>query len=101
MPRQPPKSIRRNDKLIGVDKTMTEPWRELYQYWRGKHVGGRLPSRDSLDPPLELPHLAHNLMLPLDRFGDGVPKILGGMFVTGTFPPGTEIEALELVPVID
>ena len=156
---------------------MTELWRELYLYWRGKHVDGRLPSRDSLDPPIELPHLAHNLMLvdvtakgleyrlvgtnfvkgagidmtgmtvgqsglhahviaqwsramkeaiatgearlvigrfaphitakvemlmlPLNSSVDGIPKILGGMFVTGTFPPGTEIEALEVRPIID
>ena len=157
--------------------TMIEPWRELYQYWRGKHVDGRPPSRAALDPPLELPHLAHNLMLvdvtpqgleyrlvgtnfakgagvdmtgmavgqsglhahviagwsramkeaiatgearlltgrfaphitakvemlmlPLDPSGDGIPKILGGMFVEGTFPPATEIEALDIVPIID
>jgi hypothetical protein len=156
---------------------MTEPWRELYHYWRGKHVDGRLPSRDSLDPPIELPHLARNLMLvdvtptglayrlvgtnfakgagidmtgmavgqsglhahvmaqwsramqeaiatgearlvvgrfapritakvemlmlPLSPSADGIPKIMGGMFVTGTFPPDTEIEALELVPIVD
>jgi len=173
----PPESIHAVNQSIGVDKTMTEPWRELYRYWRGKHVDGRLPSRESLDPPIELPHLAHNLMLvdvtpkgleyrlvgtnfakgagidmtgmavgqsglhahviaqwsramkeaiatgearlvigrfaphitakvemlmlPLNSSADGVPKILGGMFVTGTFPPGTEIEALEVVPVID
>jgi hypothetical protein len=159
------------------DKTMTEPWRELYRYWRGKHVDGRPPTRDAIDPPLEIPHLAHNLMLvdvtpqgleyrlvgtnfakgagidmtgmavgqsglhahviaqwsramkealatgearlvvgrvaphitarvemlmlPLTPSADGIPKIMGGMFVTGTFPPHTEIEALELQPIID
>jgi hypothetical protein len=156
---------------------MTEPWRELYRYWRNKHVDGRPPSRDALDPPVELPRLAHNLMLvdvtpqgleyrlvgtnlakgagidmtgmmvgqsglhahvgavwaramkeatgtgearflagrfaphitgkvavlllPLSPSADGVPKILGGMFVEGTFPPGIEIEALEQVPIVD
>jgi len=156
---------------------MTEPWRELYRYWRDKHVGGRPPTRDDLDPPLEIPRLAHNLMLvdvtpqgleyrlvgtnftkgagidmtgmmvgqsglhahviaqwsramkeatqtgearfvvgrfaphvtakvemlmlPLSPSADGTPKILGGMFVEGTFPPNTEIEALELVPIAD
>ncbi len=156
---------------------MIESWRELYQYWRGKHVDGRLPSRDSLDPPLEIPHLAHNLLLidilphgmeyrlvgtnfakgagvdmtgmmvggsgrhphvisqwtrtlreaaatgearllagrfaphvtakvimlllPLDAAGDGVPKILGGLFVEGQFAPDTEIEALDQQPIVD
>lgn len=156
---------------------MTDVWRELYRYWRGKHVDGRPPRREELDPPLELPHLARNLMLvdvtpqgfeyrlvgtnfargagidmtgmivgqsglhahviaqwvramkeavatgearfiaggfaphitakvemlmlPLSPSADGNPKILGGMFVQGTFPPNTEIEALELQPIID
>jgi len=156
---------------------MTEPWRALYRYWRDKHVGARPPTRDELDPPLEIPQFAHNLMLvdvtpqgleyrlvgtnfvkgagidmtgmmvgdsgrhahviaqwsramkeavstgearflaarfaphitartemlilPLSPSADGIPKILGGLFVEGTFPPNTEIEALELVPIVD
>jgi hypothetical protein len=156
---------------------MIEPWREFHQYWLGKHVGDRPPSRDDLDPPLEIPHLAHNLLLvdvlpqgleyrlvgtnfvkgagldmtgmmvgesgkhahvigtwtrtmreasatgearllvarfaphitastvmlllPLSASADGVPKILGGLFVEGQFPPGTEIEALDQQPIID
>jgi hypothetical protein len=50
------------------------------------------------------PHITARVemvMLPLNSSADGIPKILGGMFVIGTFPPGTEIEALELVPVLD
>jgi hypothetical protein len=172
-----PGSIDPVNQPIGVDKTMTELWRELYQYWRDKRVGDRPPSRDQIDPPVELPHLAHNLMLvdvtpqgleyrlvgtnfakgagidmtgmavgesglhahviaqwsramkeaiqtgearllvgrfaphitattemlllPLRPSADGIPKILGGLFVTGTFPPNTEIEALEFVPIVD
>jgi hypothetical protein len=152
--------------------TMIKPWQELYEYWRSKHQAGRPPSRDELDPPLEVPHQAHNLLLvdilptgleyrlvgtnfvkgagldmtgmmvgasgrhahvigtwtramktahetrkpqflvarfaphitastvmlllPLTASADGVPKILGGLFVDGQFPPGTEIEALDL-----
>ena len=150
---------------------MTELWRELYDYWQSKHVDGRPPSRDDLDPPLEISRQAHNLLLvdilptgleyrlvgtnfvkgagldmtgmmvgasgkhshvistwtrtmkaahetrqpqllvarfaphitattvmlllPLTASADGIPKILGGLFVEGQFPPGTEIEALE------
>jgi len=37
------------------------------------------------------------LLLPLSPSADGVSKILGGLFVEGTFPPGAEIEALDLV----
>jgi hypothetical protein len=156
---------------------MIEPWRELYQYWRGKHADARPPSRDDLDPPLEIPHLAHNLLLvdilptgleyrlvgtnfvkgagvdmtgmmvggsgrhphvivqwtramneatatgearlltgrfaphvtakvlmlllPLTASADGVPKILGGLFVEGQFAPDTEIEALDQQPIVD
>jgi len=145
------------------------PWRELYDYWAARHVDGRPPSRDALDPPIDLPHLAPDLMLvdvlsggfayrlagsnvvkgagvgmtgiaagssgrhahvmdtwtgalravhddgkprlltarfaahvtaktlwlllPLSASADGIPKILGGMFQQGIFPPGTEIHA--------
>jgi len=48
---------------IGVDKTMTGLWRELYKYWQGKHVDGRPPARRDIDPPTEIPQLAANLML--------------------------------------
>jgi hypothetical protein len=158
-------------------ETMMEPWRELLQYWRAKHIDGRPPSRDDLDPPLELPQLAHNLLLidvlpqgleyrlvgtnfvrgagldmtgmmvgasgkhahvigqwtrtlreasatgearllvgrfashitastvmlllPLSASADGIPKILGGLFVEGQYAPGTEIEALDQQPIID
>jgi hypothetical protein len=34
------------------------PWRELYDYWLSRHMDGRPPSRDTLDPPIDLPHLA-------------------------------------------
>jgi len=152
--------------------TAIEPWQELFRYWKSKHIDGHPPSRDDIDPPLDLPRLAHNLMLvdilptgleyrlvgtnfakgmgtdvtgmmvgssgkhghvitnwtramhranetgepqlliarfaphivaktvmlllPLSVSADGVPKILGGLFVEGQFPPGTEIEALEI-----
>lgn len=156
---------------------MSEPWRELYLYWESKHVDGRPPSRDELDPPLEIPRHAQNLLLidilphgleyrlvgtnfvkgagldmtgmmvggsgkhphviatwkdaliaahetsqprllagrfaphitagvtilllPLTASADGIPKILGGLFIAGQFPPFTEIEALELEEIVD
>jgi hypothetical protein len=158
-------------------ETMIEPWRELLQYWRTKHIDGRPPSRDDLDPPLEIPQMAHNLLLidvlpqgleyrlvgtnfvkgagldmtgmmvgdsgkhahvigqwtrtlreasatgearllvgrfashitastvmlllPLSASVDGIPKILGGLFVDGQYAPGTEIEALDQQPIIN
>jgi hypothetical protein len=158
-------------------RTMIEPWRELYRYWRSKHVDGHPPSRDTLDPPLEIPHQAHNLLLidilpqgleyrlvgtnfvkgagldmtgmmvgasglhahvidvwkagmaaahetgqpqllagrfaphvtagltmlllPLAASADGIPKIMGGLFVEGQFPPSTQIEALEFIEIVD
>ncbi len=159
----------------GIGADMIEPWRELYHYWRSKHVDARPPSRDELDPPLEIPRIAQNLLLvdihphgleyrlagtnfvkgagldvtgmmvgssgrfahvieiwksalaaahetseprllagkfaphvaagltllllPLTASADGVPKILGGLFVEGEFPPSTQIEGLEPVEI--
>jgi hypothetical protein len=144
-------------------------WRELYDYWRSRHVNGQPPGRDTLDLPIDLPHLAPDLMLvdvlprgfayrlagsnvvkgagvgmtgiepgtsgryahvmgewtgairavhddgkprlltarfathvtaktiwlllPLSAAADGIPKILGGLFLEGVFAPGTDIEA--------
>jgi hypothetical protein len=156
---------------------MIEPWRERLQHWLAKYVDGRPPSRDDLEPPLEILRLAHNLLLvdvlpqgleyrlvgtnfvkraglgmtgmivggerkhariidqwtrtlreasprgmarlliarfaphitastvmlllPLTASAGGIPKILGGLFVDGQFPPGTGIEALDQQPIMD
>jgi hypothetical protein len=40
-----------------------EPWKELLVYWQGKHVDGRPPSRRDIDPAVDLPHLAANLLI--------------------------------------
>src|SRR5277367_6412366 len=62
---------------------MIEPWRELHQYWQAKHAGGRPPSRDDLDPPLEIPQLAHNLLL-IDVLPHGLEyRLVGTNFVKG------------------
>ena len=46
-----------------------ERWRELYQYWRAKHVGGRPPARQDIDPVVDIPRLVANLVL-MDIEGD-------------------------------
>jgi hypothetical protein len=62
---------------------MIEPWRELYHYWRTKHVDGRPPSRDALDPPLEIPRIAGNLLL-VDIHPHGLEyRLAGTNFVKG------------------
>jgi hypothetical protein len=38
-------------------------WKQLYQYWQSKHVDGRVPSRGDIDPIIDIPHLAKNLIL--------------------------------------
>jgi hypothetical protein len=64
-------------------RTMIEPWRELYLYWQSKHVDGRPPSRDELDPPLEIPQQAHNLLL-IDILPHGLEyRLVGTNFVKG------------------
>src|SRR5271163_2009562 len=40
-----------------------EPWKELLVYWQAKHVDGRPPSRQDIDPVVDLPHLAANLLI--------------------------------------
>ena len=40
-----------------------ERWKSLYRYWLSKHVAGRPPSRPDIDPLVDLPRLAANLML--------------------------------------
>jgi hypothetical protein len=43
-------------------------WRDLYSYWQGLKIDGRLPSRADIDPPLRIPRLLPNLML-IDTIG--------------------------------
>jgi hypothetical protein len=40
-----------------------ETWKQLYDYWLSKHVGGRPPGRHDLDPPVDVPRLIPNIML--------------------------------------
>jgi len=45
------------------------PWKELYRYWLARRVDRRPPRRSALDIPLDLAHLAANLML-IEVVGD-------------------------------
>jgi hypothetical protein len=40
-----------------------ELWKELQVYWQAKHVDGRPPSRQDIDPAVDLPHLVANLLI--------------------------------------
>ena len=40
-----------------------EAWKQLYDYWLSKHVCGRPPTRQELDPPVDVPRLIANIML--------------------------------------
>jgi len=56
-------------------------WRDLYFYWRDRHVDGRPPSRAEIDPPLDLPRLLPNLIL-YDRVdGDFRVRLAGSEIV--------------------
>jgi len=56
-------------------------WRDLYFYWRDRHVDGRPPSRAQIDPPLDLPRLLPNLIL-YDRVdGDFRVRLAGSEIV--------------------
>jgi hypothetical protein len=52
-----------------VGDPLKEPWRQLYRYWRAKHVAGRPPSRAEIDPITEIPRLVANLII-IDGVGD-------------------------------
>jgi hypothetical protein len=50
--------------MIQYATSHTELWRELFDYWKSKqHADGRPPSRRDLDPIVDIPHLAGNLIL--------------------------------------
>jgi hypothetical protein len=40
-----------------------DPWEALYRYWLAKHVAGRPPARADIDPMIDVPHLAQNLIV--------------------------------------
>ena len=67
-------------------------WRQLYQYWLSKCVDGHPPSRADIDPIVEIPQLAKNLML-VDVRSDFTYRLVGsevverhGLDMTGRRP---------------
>jgi hypothetical protein len=40
-----------------------EAWKQLYDYWLSKHVDGRPPTLQEVDPPVEVPRLIAYIML--------------------------------------
>ena len=40
-----------------------EPWKDLLAYWQSKHVDGKPPGRQAIDPIVEIPRLASHLIL--------------------------------------
>lgn len=38
-------------------------WRELYSYWRDRHVDGVAPTRADIDPPIDIPKLLPNIII--------------------------------------
>ncbi len=67
-----------------------EPWQLLYRYWLSKRIGERPPSRQDIDPPIDIPRLVKNLML-MDVTPEGYRyRVLGseveerhGLYMTG------------------
>jgi len=56
-------------------------WRDLYFYWRDRHVDGRPPRRADIDPPIDIPKLLPNLVI-YDRIdGDFRVKLAGSEVV--------------------
>lgn len=70
-----------------------EPWRQLYRYWLSKHVDGRPPSREDIDPITEIPRLVANLML-IDATADGfIYRFIGSEIVARTGQDMTGVRA--------
>lgn len=61
-----------------------EPWEELYRYWLARHVEGRPPRRADIDPMIDLPHLASNLVV-IDFRAEGAEYRLIGSKVVNHF----------------
>jgi hypothetical protein len=40
-----------------------EAWKQLYDYWLSKHVRGRPPTRQEIDPLVDVPRLAAHMLL--------------------------------------
>ena len=40
-----------------------DQWKELLAYWQARHVEGRPPSRQDIDPAVDLPMMAANLLI--------------------------------------
>ena len=40
-----------------------DQWKELLAYWQTRHVEGRPPSRQDIDPAIDLPFMAANLLI--------------------------------------
>jgi hypothetical protein len=64
----------------GPDRMPERHWKQLHQYWLSKHVGGRVPSRADIDPIVEIPQLAKNLIL-LNARDDFTYRLVGSEVV--------------------
>jgi hypothetical protein len=87
------------------------PWMLLYRYWLSKRVGERPPSRQDIDPPIDIPGLVKNLML-MDVTPEGYRyRLFGsevearhGLYMTGKLfgSSGIDVKAIDdLRRVID
>src|ERR1700733_761801 len=63
----------------GPDTMPDRHWKQLYQYWLSKHAG-RIPSRADIDPIIDIPHLAKNLIL-LDARDNFTYRLVGSEVV--------------------
>jgi hypothetical protein len=55
-------------------------WKQLYRYWLSKHASGVIPSRADIDPIIDIPHLAKNLIL-LDARDNFTYRLVGSEVV--------------------
>lgn len=57
-------------------------WEQLYRYWMAKHIGGQPPKRADIDPMIDLPHMASNLIVIEIRPEGAEYRLVGSQVVS-------------------
>jgi len=57
-------------------------WEQLYRYWMARHVAGRPPKRADIDPMIDLPHMAPNLIVIEIRPEGAEYRLVGSQVVS-------------------
>ncbi|MDB5395182.1 MAG: hypothetical protein JWM91_2688 [Rhodospirillales bacterium] len=78
----------------------TESWEEVYLYWLSRHVDGQPPRRADIDPMIDLPHMASNLIMIELRHDGAEYRLIGSEVVSyfGVDRTGKEVGTSNVDP---